>query len=141
MAQLCSKTLILCGGLQSGGTTLVSYCFLQRADTDGVLDADNDLLPALDARWHGHSPGTRLRSAAFVLARLPGSTAMLVGTCGHCSFCATFGRCGRRSAQSHTAATGSPPRTRRCDSRVRRFVEDWRAARRTARCCCDTKIS
>lgn len=40
--------LILCGGLQSGSTTLVSYCFLQRADTDGVLDSDNNLLPALD---------------------------------------------------------------------------------------------
>lgn len=44
------RTLILCGGLQSGGTTLVSYCFLQRGDTDGVLDADNDLLPAIDPR-------------------------------------------------------------------------------------------
>jgi Sulfotransferase family len=42
------KTLILCAGLQSSGTTLVSYCFLQRGDTDGVLDADNDLLPSLD---------------------------------------------------------------------------------------------
>ena len=42
------RALILCGGLQSSGTTLVSYCFLQRADTNGVLDADNDLLPAID---------------------------------------------------------------------------------------------
>ena len=42
--------LILCGGLQSSGTTLVSYCFLQRGDTNGVLDADNDLLPAIDPR-------------------------------------------------------------------------------------------
>ena len=48
MPQPRKKALILCGGLQSGGTTLVSYCFLQRADTDGVLDADNDLLPTLD---------------------------------------------------------------------------------------------
>ena len=43
-----NNALILCAGLQSSGTTLVSYCFLQRADTDGVLDADNDLLPTLD---------------------------------------------------------------------------------------------
>ncbi len=43
------KTLILCGGLQSSGTTLISYCFLQRADTDGVLDAPTDLLPSLNA--------------------------------------------------------------------------------------------
>src|SRR5258705_11790918 len=44
------KTLVVCAGLQSSGTTLISYCFLQRSDTDGVLDADNDLLPALDPR-------------------------------------------------------------------------------------------
>ncbi len=50
MRQLQNQNLIVCGGLQSGGTTLVSYCFLQRADTDGVLDADNDLLPAIDPR-------------------------------------------------------------------------------------------
>jgi hypothetical protein len=42
------KTLVVCAGLQSSGSTLVSYCFLQRADMDGVLDAEFDLLPALD---------------------------------------------------------------------------------------------
>lgn len=36
--------MILCGGLQSGGTTLISWCFLQRQDTDGVLDMANDVL-------------------------------------------------------------------------------------------------
>src|SRR3954462_2903364 len=44
------QTLILCAGLQSSGTTLISYCFLRRCDTDGVLDAEFDLLPALDSR-------------------------------------------------------------------------------------------
>ena len=48
MAMARNNALILCAGLQSSGTTLVSYSFLQRADTNGVLDADNDLLPALD---------------------------------------------------------------------------------------------
>ena len=48
MAPTGNDALILCAGLQSSGTTLISYCFLQRGDTDGVLDADNDLLPALD---------------------------------------------------------------------------------------------
>jgi hypothetical protein len=43
------STLFLCAGLQSSGTTLVSWCFLQRADTDGVLDSDNDLLPKIDS--------------------------------------------------------------------------------------------
>jgi hypothetical protein len=36
-----AQRLILCGGLQSGGTTLVAWCFLQRSDTNGVLDAGN----------------------------------------------------------------------------------------------------
>jgi len=36
--------LLLCGGLQNSGSTLVSWCFLQRRDTDGVLDACNDEL-------------------------------------------------------------------------------------------------
>lgn len=34
--------LYLCGGLQSSGSTLVSWCFLQRKDMDGVLDAFHD---------------------------------------------------------------------------------------------------
>jgi hypothetical protein len=38
------RRMILCGGLQSGGTTLISWCFLQRRDTDGVLDMENDVL-------------------------------------------------------------------------------------------------
>jgi hypothetical protein len=36
--------MILCAGLQSGGTTLVSWCFLQRRDTNGVLDTPSDLI-------------------------------------------------------------------------------------------------
>ena len=42
-----TNVLYLCGGLQSSGSTLVSWCFLQRPDMDGVLDADSDLLPVL----------------------------------------------------------------------------------------------
>lgn len=41
--------LFLCGGLQSSGSTLLSWCFLQRGDTDGTLDARYDLLPSLPA--------------------------------------------------------------------------------------------
>jgi hypothetical protein len=36
------RRMILCVGLQSGGTTLVSWCFLQRRDTNGVLDVPGD---------------------------------------------------------------------------------------------------
>jgi hypothetical protein len=43
--------LYLCGGTQSSGSTLISWCFLQRHDMDGFLDADNDLLSDIP-----HSP-------------------------------------------------------------------------------------
>jgi hypothetical protein len=41
--------LFLCAGLQSSGSTLVSWCFLQRPDMDGVLDARFDMLPSVPA--------------------------------------------------------------------------------------------
>ena len=39
--------LFLCAGLQCSGSTLVSWCFLQRHDMDGVLDGEYDLLPRI----------------------------------------------------------------------------------------------
>ncbi|HVT88518.1 MAG TPA: hypothetical protein VHD56_06670 [Tepidisphaeraceae bacterium] len=39
------KPLVVCGGSPSSGSTLVAWCFLQRSDMDGVLDARNDYLP------------------------------------------------------------------------------------------------
>jgi tetratricopeptide (TPR) repeat protein len=42
---LVRRPLYLCGGTQSSGSTLISWCFLQRDDTDGVLDARPDQLP------------------------------------------------------------------------------------------------
>ena len=41
------KVLYLCGAPQSSGSSLVSWCFLQRSDTDGILDSRNDLLPTI----------------------------------------------------------------------------------------------
>src|SRR5438094_9826269 len=40
------RRMILCAGLQSGGTTLVSWTFLQRRDTNGVLDMQNSIIHA-----------------------------------------------------------------------------------------------
>lgn len=39
-----NRRMILAAGLQSGGTSLVSWCFLQRRDVDGVLDMPNDII-------------------------------------------------------------------------------------------------
>ena len=37
-----SRLLFLCAGMQSSGSTMISWCFLQRNDMDGILDANND---------------------------------------------------------------------------------------------------
>lgn len=128
MAVPAEKVLVLCGGLQSGGTTLVSYCFLQRGDTDGVLDADNDLLPALDpslARpfaWykttiscfrlseiaqHYRDAGWDVRTL-LVLRDLRAVWASL-----------------RKKSYGRNGITAEDPPLR---LRLRRFVEDWRNA-------------
>lgn len=39
-----SRRMILCAGLQSSGSTLFSWCFLQRRDVNGALDMPNDLV-------------------------------------------------------------------------------------------------
>ena len=44
-----TRQLYLCAGLQSSGSTLVSWAFLQRADMDGVVDARFDMLPQVPA--------------------------------------------------------------------------------------------
>ncbi len=43
------QTVYLATGLQSSGSTLLSWCFLQRADMNGTLDGDTDLIPRLPA--------------------------------------------------------------------------------------------
>lgn len=47
MATTSGRRVYLCGGTQSSGSTLISWCFLQRSDMDGVLDAAYDLTPAI----------------------------------------------------------------------------------------------
>lgn len=42
-----TRELYLCAGLQSSGSTLISWCFLQRRDMDGILDGRGDVLPAI----------------------------------------------------------------------------------------------
>jgi len=73
------KALILCGGLQSSGTTLVSYCFLQRGDTDGVLDADKLAGAAKDSetRLAGFVFGPNDISRETRIRMQPGRAAMI----------------------------------------------------------------
>jgi hypothetical protein len=45
-----AQRMILCGGLQSSGSTLLSWCFLQRRDTNGVLDMPHDTIRTVFAQ-------------------------------------------------------------------------------------------
>ena len=78
------KTLIVCAGLQSSGTTLISYCFLQRSDTDGVLDAEYDLLPAIDSRLARPYAWYKTTISCFRLSEIAGTIATLVGMFDRC---------------------------------------------------------
>jgi hypothetical protein len=44
-----ARILYLAAGLQSSGSTLISWCFLQRRDMNGHLDADNEELAEIPA--------------------------------------------------------------------------------------------
>ena len=50
LAHSSAQTVILATGLQSSGSTLLSWCFLQRPDMNGTLDGDTDLVPLLPGR-------------------------------------------------------------------------------------------
>ena len=126
-----SNTVYLAFGLQSGGTTLISYCFLQRADVAGVLDWFHDRLPDLPPRegranyWckctiasfrarevieYFQDQGYKVR-AVLIVRDVRRAYDSLIGR--------TYGRNG-------TTAEDPPLRTR-----FRRFLEDWEFFRRT----------
>ncbi|HSZ56214.1 MAG TPA: hypothetical protein VK797_11170 [Tepidisphaeraceae bacterium] len=59
------QTLYLCTGTQSSGSTLISWCFLQRHDMDGVLDARFDHLPSLPQNLSAPLPWVKFTIACF----------------------------------------------------------------------------
>src|SRR5712672_3204838 len=128
MAMPTEKALILCGGLQSSGTTLISYCFLQRADMDGVLDADNDLLPALDARlarpfaWYKTTISCfRLGEIAEFYRDAGWNVRTLLVLRDLRAVWASL----RTKPYGRNGITAEDPPLR---LRVRRFIEDWQSA-------------
>jgi hypothetical protein len=62
--------LYLCGGLQGSGSTLISWCFLQRADLRGVLDGVFDLAPSLLAKRADQTAWYKTTIACFRLVEL-----------------------------------------------------------------------
>jgi hypothetical protein len=122
-----NNALILCAGLQSSGTTLVSYCFLQRADTNGVLDADNDLLPTIDPNlarpyaWYKTTISCFRQSEIAQYFRDAGwEVRTLLVLRDLRSVWASL----RNKPYGRNGITAEDPPLR---LRVRRFVEDWRS--------------
>jgi hypothetical protein len=128
MAIPTEKMLILCGGLQSSGTTLISYCFLQRGDTDGVLDAENDLLPALDPRLARPFAWYKTTISCFRLSEIAQHyrdagwhvRTLLVLR----DLRAVWASLRKKSYGCNGITAEDPP----LKIRMRRFVEDWRQA-------------
>jgi hypothetical protein len=128
MALGAEKALVLCGGLQSSGTTLISYCFLQRADIDGVLDADNDLLPALDANLARPFAWYKTTISAFRLSEIAQhyrDDGWKVRTLLVIRDLRDVWASLRKKPYGRNGITAEDPPLR---LRVRRFVHDWRDA-------------
>lgn len=64
------RTLYLCGGMQSSGTTLVSMCFLQRDDMDGVYDMDNPFIQQDFSKVFTKRVWVKMTIGSFRLAEL-----------------------------------------------------------------------
>ncbi|WP_456379699.1 hypothetical protein [Thiolapillus sp.] len=63
-----ARTVILATGMQSSGSTLVSWCFLQRPDMNGSLDGDTDLIPLPPANIHTPFIWYKTTISCFTLA-------------------------------------------------------------------------
>jgi len=64
------RKLYLCGGMQSSGSTLVSCCFLQRQDLDGVYDMENSMIHQDFSRVSTDSVWVKMTIGSFRLAEL-----------------------------------------------------------------------
>jgi hypothetical protein len=120
------RTLILCGGLQSSGTTLISYCFLQRADTNGVLDADNDLLPEIDERLASPFAWYKTTISCFRLSEIAQhyrDSGWKVQTLLVLRDLRSVWASLRTKPYGRNGITAEDPPLR---LRLRRFVDDWR---------------
>jgi hypothetical protein len=65
-----ARTLYLCACTQSSGSTLISWCFLQRPDMDGVLDARFDHIPTVPEKLSAPLPWVKFTIACFRFAEV-----------------------------------------------------------------------
>ncbi|MCS7047067.1 MAG: sulfotransferase [Gemmataceae bacterium] len=59
------RPLYFCVGPQSSGSTLISWCFLQRRDMDGILDADNDIFAEVPRQLRAPLPWIKTTISSF----------------------------------------------------------------------------
>lgn len=124
------RHLYLCAGTQSSGSTLISWCFLQRCDMDGVLDADNDYLPSLPAGLGRPLTWYKTTISSFRLVELAAHFAdegwhvhpLLIVR----DVRAVWASMVRKSYVRNGITAEDPP----IRLRLRRFKEDWEACRR-----------
>jgi hypothetical protein len=120
-----NRVLYLCAGLQSGGTTLISWCFLQRGDMDGILDANNDMFadisPALKSpyAWIKTTIGSFRTSEQIAYFQDLGWTVRPLLVCRDVRAAYASLRT-KRYGINGTTAEDPPLRLR-----FRRFREDW----------------
>ena len=124
--------LYLCCGQQSSGSTLISWCFLQRDDMDGVLDCQYDFLPDTHyflpwletlqdprLRWYKHTIASF--RATEVKAYLEDAGRRVVPLLVVRDVEAVWESLIRKSYGRNSTTAEDPP----LRLRFRRFLEDW----------------
>ncbi len=125
MSDASRPVLLLCAGLQSSGSSLISWCFLQRADTNGVFDANGDMVvtpPPVDTPycWYKATISGFSLTEQAQLARDAGYDVrpLLIVRDVRVVWSSLSGK---RYGINGTTAEDPPLRTR-----MRRFLKDWR---------------
>jgi len=121
-----TRQLYLCAGCQSSGSTLVSWCFLQRSDMDGVLDARFDMIPQVPRNLKRPLAWVKFTVACFRFSEVAayledegwGIRPLLVVRDARAVFNSLITKPYGRNG---TTADDPPIRLR-----LRRFLEDWR---------------
>lgn len=126
---MAGRLVRLCAGTQSSGSTLISWCFLQRPDMDGVLDARFDHLPSVPDNLSAPLPWVKFTIACFRFSEVRAHfeddgwevRPLLVVRDARSVFNSLI-----KKKYGRNGVTADDPPIR---LRLRRFLEDWRLFR------------
>ena len=123
------RTLYLCAGTQSSGSTLISWCFLQRHDMDGVLDARFDHLPSVPEKLSAPLPWVKFTIACFrfseVMSHFEDEGCSVKPLLVVRDVRSVFNSLIQKKYGRNGITADDPP----IRLRLRRFLEDWRLFR------------